>query len=85
MKKIVKTVGVITFMGIVSIGSYIVGTTQAKTETKEVETVPNGYIDTTSENFMNNYVDMSKLTDFLADENGLQLYLSDGSGYYWEK
>lgn len=35
--------------------------------------------------YRNTMVDMSKLTDFLADENGLQLYLSDGSGYYWEK
>ena len=35
--------------------------------------------------YRNTMVDMSKVTDFSATETGLQLYLSDGAGYYWEK
>ena len=73
--------------------AYLLGTSQAKTETiteikeveKVVEVVPNGYIDTTTEEFCNNYVDMEQVTDFKATENGLQLYLNDGTGYFWER
>lgn len=57
--------------------------TEIRTET--VETIPDGYVDTRSEEFMNNFVDMRQVVDFTASENGLQLYTSDGSGYYWEK
>ena len=97
MKKTIKTIGTIATMGIIAIGSYYLGTTQAETvtevqtvtEIKEVEkvmeVVPDGYIDTTTEDFYINYVDMRKVTDFTATENGLQIYLDDGSGYYWEK
>lgn len=35
--------------------------------------------------YRNTMVDMSKVTDFSTTENSLQLYMSDGSGYYWEK
>lgn len=73
--------------------AYLLGTCQAKTETiteikeveKVVEIVPEGYIDTTTEEFCNNYVDMEQVTDFKAAENGLQLYLNDGTGYFWER
>ena len=47
--------------------------------------MPNGYIDTTTEEFCNNYVNMEQVTDFKATENGLQLYLNDGTGYFWER
>lgn len=30
-------------------------------------------------------VNMEAVTDFQANENSLQLYLADGSGYYWER
>lgn len=30
-------------------------------------------------------VDMEAVTDFQANENSLQLYFADGSGYYWER
>lgn len=31
------------------------------------------------------YFDMSQVVDFVATEDGLQLYIADGSGYYWER
>lgn len=88
MKKKILT---ITLFTVVSISSFILGTTQAKTITevkeveKVVEVVPNGYIDTTSDEFFNNYIDMRTVTDFEATENDLQLYTNDGNGYYWER
>ena len=50
MKKTVKTIEIIIIMIIISVCSYIAGTTQAKTETvtktitKEVEVIPDNYI-----------------------------------------
>lgn len=91
MKKSIKTIGIIGTMTILLCGAYYLGTTQAKTITaekeveKRVEVVPNGYIDTTSDEFYNNYVDMRQVTDYTATANGLQLYLEDGNGYYWER
>jgi hypothetical protein len=87
MKRTVKTIGVIAIMGIMLTGAYLLGTTQADTITLEkiVEIVPDGYIDSTSEDFYNNYLDMRSVTDFDTDGNGLQLYCNDGSGYYWER
>ena len=35
--------------------------------------------------YRNNMIDMSKVTDFTAMESKLQIYLEDGSGYYWER
>ena len=91
MKKTLKTIGTIATMTVIAIGSYFIGTTQAKavTEIKEVEKVvevmPDGYIDMNTEDFYINYVDMRKVTDFTATENGFQIYLDDSSGYYWER
>ena len=81
----------ITFIAIIEVltlgafftGSFCAPKTEIRTET--VETIPDGYVDTRSEEFLNNYVDMRQVVDFTASENGLQLYMSDGSGYYWEK
>lgn len=46
MKKSVKTIGTIAIIVIMSVCSYIAGTTQAKIETvtKEVEVIPDNYI-----------------------------------------
>lgn len=91
MKRTLKAIGTIGAMTILLSCAYLLGTTQAETVTevkeveKIVEVVPNGYIDTTTDEFYNNYVDMRQVTDYTATENGLQLYLEDGSGYYWEK
>ena len=89
MKKRIITLAIFL---VAIISSFILGTTQAKTVTTEVkeiekivEVIPNGYIDTTTDDFFNNYIDMRTVTDFEANENGLQLYTNDGNGYYWEK
>lgn len=89
MKRIIKTIGIIATMGIIAVGAYLLGTTQAETKTEvrtvtEIrEVIPDGYIDTKSKEFKENYVDMRKVTYFEV-EDGLQLYYEDGSGYYWE-
>lgn len=91
MKKTIKTIITITTMIILLCGAYYLGTTQAEiiTEVKEVEKVmeivPDNYIDTTTEKFYNNYIDMRTVTDFTATETGLQIYTDDGNGYYWER
>ena len=89
MKRIIKTIGTITTVGIMLVCAYLSGTTQAKTVTeikeveRTVEVVPDGYLDTNSEEFQENYVDMRKVVYWEAVD-GLQLYYEDGSGYYWE-
>ena len=35
--------------------------------------------------YRNNMIDISKVTDFTATESKLQIYLEDGSGYYWDR
>ena len=90
MKRTIKTIGIFAAMGIMLVSAYLLGTTQAKTVTeikeveKAVEAVPDGYIDTCSDEFKENYVDMRKVTYFEVSEDGLQLYFEDGTGYYWE-
>ena len=81
MKKTIKTTIIIVTMGIMLVCAYLLGTTQTKT----VETVPDNYVDTSSYDFYDNYVDMRQVTDFVSNDEGLQLYLLDGSGYYWER
>lgn len=78
-----------------TISAYFVGTTQAETivetetvtetVTETLEVIPDGYINTNSDDFRNDYINMNDVTDFEATETGLMLYTSDGSGYYWEK
>lgn len=95
MKKTFKTIGIIATMGIMLASAYLLGTTQAETITeiqtvteikeieKVVEVIPDGYINTKSEEFIENYVDMRKVVYFEVVD-GLQLYYEDGTGYYWE-
>lgn len=91
MKRTLKAIETIGAMTILLLCAYLLGTTQAETITevqtieKVVEVVPNGYIDTTTEEFYNNFVDMRQVTDYTATADGLQLYLADGNGYYWER
>ena len=30
-------------------------------------------------------IDMTQITDFVANDSNLQLYFNDGTGYYWER
>ena len=85
MEKSIKTIGTIGAMTILLCGAYLLGTTQAKTVTKIIEDVSDSYIDTTSEDFYNNYVDMRQVNNYTTNGDSLQLYLSDGSIYYWER
>lgn len=43
-----------------------------------------GLVDVTEE-YRNNFLDMRQVVSYTADENGLQLYFEDGSGYYLER
>lgn len=89
MRKSIKIIGTIVIIGIMLVCAYLLGTTQAETITEvqmitEVkEVIPDGYIDTNSEEFIDNYVDMRQVTCFEV-EDGLQLYFEDGTGYYLE-
>ncbi len=97
MKKSIKIIGLVAAIGIMLVCTYWLGTTQAETITevkivtkikeveKPVEVIPDGYIDIDSEEFYNNYIDMRQVTDYTTTKDSLQLYLSDGSGYYWER
>ena len=97
MKKSIKTIGTIAAMGIMMILSYLLGAMQAETvteiqtvtEIREVETpvevVPDGFIDTSSAEFQDNYIDMRSVIDFSVSEYGLQLYFEDGTGYWLER
>lgn len=38
-----------------------------------------------TEDFRNNFIDMRLVTDFATADNGLYLYLEDGTGYYWQR
>lgn len=53
-------------------------------ENRSYADIMNSLTDET-EDFINNFVDMRQITDFIASDNSLQLYMSDGSGYYWER
>ena len=88
MKNITKTIGTITAMIIILVCAYLLGTTQRETITEiqtiteEKEVIPEGYLDTASETFKENYIDMRMVIDYTATEDGLQLYFVDGTGYY---
>lgn len=77
----------VVMLEVLVLGAFFGGVlcTTPKTEIRTIKVIPDDYIDTKSEEFLNNYIDMRQVTDFTVNENGLQLYTSDGSGYYWEK
>lgn len=97
MMKSIRTIGAIAIIGIMLVCTYLLGTTQAETITeiqtvtetmeveKIVEVVPDGYINSDSPEFQENYIDMRTVIDFEANEDGLQLYFTDGSGYWIER
>ena len=82
-----KKIIVATLFIATTISAYFVGTTQTETETvtETLEVIPDGYINTKSEEFQNDYINMNDVVDFEATDSGLMLHFSDGTGYYWER
>lgn len=88
MKSTVKTIGKIVILGAMLSASFLLGTVQGGTHGRipmPIDSIPCTNIDTDSDGFMDNYVDMRKVTEFTVTDGGLQLYYADGSGYYWER
>lgn len=91
-KRVLKnTIGKIVIMGTMIAVSYGAGIHHSNVlENKEddsriIEAIPNGYINAESKEFQKYYVDMREVIDFMASDDGLQLYYEDGSGYWWER
>ena len=82
-----KKIIVATLFIATTISAYFVGTTQAETETvtETIKVIPDGYINTNSEEFQNDYINMNDVVDFKTTDSGLMLYTNDGNGYYWER
>ena len=84
-----KKIIVATLFIATTISAYFVGTTQTEivteTVTETLEVIPDGYINTNSEEFQNDYINMNDVVDFEATDSGLMLHFSDGTGYYWER
>lgn len=83
----------IIFTILLAVSTYIVGKefnprTITEVETveieKEVKTIPDGYIDTTTEEFYNNYLDMRTVINYVSTNDGILLHTEDGNGYYLE-
>lgn len=89
MKKL-KILVIAGFSILCGIYGFFLGTTQVPIETKAYEVrevIPEGYIkfEDIIDEIHDNYVDMRRVVDFEVSEDSLQLYLSDGSGYYLER
>lgn len=83
-----KAIGKIVIVGTMLAMSFCSGMRhaekmEAKTE-KIGEVIPEGYINTESEEFSEHFVDMSQVVAWSSTKEGLQLYFADGSGYYLE-
>lgn len=78
MKRMIKLLGMIAIMGVMLFAGFALGRYSAGSASS-------AYVDTRSEDFQNNFVDMRKVTDYSATDTGLYIYLENGSGYYWER
>ncbi|WP_270707707.1 hypothetical protein [Clostridium fessum] len=76
MKRMIKLLGMVAIMGVMLFAGFTLGRYSASAS---------AYVDTGSEEFQNNFIDMRKVTDYSATNTGLYIYLEDGSGYYWER
>ena len=64
-----KRIAYIAVTTALTLGAFFVGKTcfpKTEIRTETVEIVPDGYVDTGSEEFLNNYVDMRQVVDFTA-------------------
>ena len=78
MKKKVLSIVLVT---VVALSSFMFGAVQKEKEMEVV--IAEKYIDKTTYEFFNNYVDMREIDDFYATEEGLSLYMDDGNWYEW--
>ena len=76
MERMIKLLGMGAIMGVMLFAGFTLGRYSASAS---------AYVDTGSEEFQNNFVDMRKVTDYSATDTGLYIYLEDGTGYYWER
>ena len=51
---------------------------------KQTEIAQDRFIDTESEEFKENYIDLRTVTGYSGKDNSLMLYTDDGNGYYLE-
>lgn len=72
MERMIKLLGMVAIIGVMLFAGFDLGRYST-------------YVDTGSEEFQNNFVDMRKVTNYNATDTGLYIYLEDGSGYYWER
>ena len=76
MERMIKLLGMVAIMGVMLFAGFTLGRYSASAS---------AYVDTGSEEFQNNFVDMRKVTDYSSTDTGLYIYLEDGTGYYWER
>ena len=76
MERMIKLLGMVAIMGVMLFAGFTLGRYSASAS---------AYVDTGSEEFQNNFVDMRKVPDYSATDTGLYIYLEDGTGYYWER
>lgn len=77
MKRIIKTtitvtIRTITTLAFILICAYLFGSVNVNADELTA--------DTKSESI----IDMTQITDFVVNDESLQLYFNDGTGYYWE-
>ena len=85
-------VGTVEYFGGTTAGNTAeaAGTTTETTETAqpmEIDQaiiVPDGFIDTASDELTENYIDLRTVTGYSGTATGLMLYTKDGNGYYLE-
>lgn len=87
-----KRIIYVLITAVISSATFLIGTTQTRPQTSTAGTVkeiikeiPEGYINTKTQNFINNYIDMREISDFTATETGLTIYLKNGNYYHWER
>lgn len=78
-------VGTVAYFGGVTTGN----TTEAIATVQPMEidqaiSVPDGFIDITSDEFTENYIDLRTVTGYSGTATGLMLYTEDGNGYFLE-
>ena len=76
MERMIKLLGMVAIIGVMLFAGFTLGRYSASAS---------AYVDTGSEEFQNNFIDMRKVTDYSATNTGLYIYLDDGSEYYWKR